>query len=167
MRAKETTPQRGRKLRRRPASPHTGPRRDVRVDEFMTPDPVAIERDATLGDAAEALVRGQFRHLPVVDGGRLVGILSERDLRSRLGTDLLDFEDATLEALSESVSEAMTPDPISVRSGASLEDVLEAFAKERVGALPVVDESDALRGIVSYVDVVMWLRNEASRRRGG
>jgi len=49
---------------------------------------------------------------PVLDDrGRLVGMLSERDLRSRLGTDVQDFPDATLEALSEPVSEAMTRDP--------------------------------------------------------
>jgi acetoin utilization protein AcuB len=140
------------------------PRSNVSVNVVMTPNPITIDRDASLADAADAILRGRVRHLPVLDDqGQLVGMLSERDLRSRLGADVQGFPHATLEALSEPVSEAMTPDPITVRSGTPLDDVLETFASERVGALPVVDEADTLLGIVSYVDVMMWLRGERSR----
>ena len=132
---------------------------DEVVDAVMTRDPVTIEPEATLGDAAEVLLQGGFRHLPVVDGeGQLVGMISERDLRARLGEELADFPSATLEALTESVSESMTPDPVSVAPGTPLADVLETFAAERVGAITVVD-GDALVGIVSYVDVLKWLRD--------
>ncbi len=136
------------------------------VDAAMTRGPVTVEPESTLADAAGALLQGGFRHLPVLDGERrLVGMLSERDLRTHLGADVEGFSEATLDALTEPVSEAMTPDPISVRSGTPLAEVLETFAIERVGALPVVDEADKLVGILSYVDLLMWLRDNA--RTGG
>jgi CBS domain-containing protein len=145
---------------------------ELTVDRVMTRDPVTIESDASLADAAEALLQGQFRHLPVLDHeGRLVGMLSERDLRSQLGADPGAFPSATLDALTRTVSEAMTPDPVSVQQGASLGDVLETFGRERVGALPVVDESERLVGIVSYVDLMLSLHRAArgalSASRGG
>src|SRR3990172_916566 len=80
------------------ARPESRPFERVPVDEVMTRSPVTV-----------------------VDGqGRLVGMLSERDLRARLGVDVDGFPDATVEALTELVSEAMTPDPISVRTGTPL-----------------------------------------------
>lgn len=140
--------------------PDAMPFEDVPVERVMTGAPVTIEPEASLADAAEALLRGGFRHLPVVDSaGRPVGMASERDLRARLGTDLYGFSRATVEALSEPVSGVMTPDPVSVRLGARIGEVIETFADERVGALLVVDEADRVRGIVSYVDLLLWLRD--------
>ncbi len=131
---------------------------DILVEEVMTRDPQTIEPEAALSDASEALLQGGFRHLPVVDGeGRLVGMLSERDLRAKLGTDVEDFPAATLEALTEPVSSAMSPDPLSIGPKAKLSSALEIFADERVGALPVIDEDDKLLGILSYVDVLVFL----------
>jgi CBS domain-containing protein len=135
----------------------------VPVEAVMTPSPVTVEQDAPLADAAGALLEGGFRHLPVLGDGRLVGMLSERDLRSHLGTEVAAFTDATLEALDELVSEAMTPDPISVRTGTPLSEALAIFANERVGAVPVLDEADQLVGILSYVDIFCWLRDNAER----
>lgn len=129
------------------------------VDALMTRTPVTVEAQTGLADAAEALLKGGFRHLPVLDGERrLVGMLSERDLRTHLGVEIQEFSDASLEALSQPVSEVMTPDPVSVRTGTPLAEVLETIAVERVGALPVVDDADRLLGIFSYVDLLIWLR---------
>jgi acetoin utilization protein AcuB len=133
---------------------------DVPVEKVMTHRPAVVEPESTLSDAAEALLQGGFRHLPVVNGeGRPVGMISERDLRARLGTDLYGFTRATVEALSEPVSGVMTPDPISVRSGARIGEALDSFADERVGALLVVDGADRIAGILSYVDLLLWLRD--------
>ena len=140
--------------------PDAMPFEDVPVQEVMTGDPVTIEPEASLADAAEALLQGGFRHLPVVDAaGRPVGMVSERDLRARLGTDLYGFSRATVEALNEPVSGVMTPDPVSVRLRARLGEAIETFADEHVGALLVVDEAERVRGIVSYVDLLLWLRD--------
>jgi CBS domain-containing protein len=140
--------------------PDAMPFEDVPVRKVMTGGPVTIDPETSLADAAEALLQHGFRHLPVVDpAGRPVGMVSERDLRARLGTDLYGFTRATVEALAEPVSGIMTPDPVSVRLGAHLGEVIDTFADERVGALLVVDDADRVRGIVSYVDLLLWLRD--------
>jgi CBS domain-containing protein len=139
--------------------------RRVSVDAVMTRSPVTLELNATLSDAAELFLGGRFRHLPVVTPQRhLAGMLSERDLRSRLGAEPSAFLDATLEALDEPVSEAMTPDPLYVRAGAPLAEVLPIFADEGVGAVAVLDHSDRLVGIVSYVDIIRFLRTQAAEQ---
>ena len=138
----------------------------VPVDEVMTRSPVTLGLDATLSDAAEALLAGGFRHLPVVTAdGRLAGMLSERDLRSRLGTEATEFFHATLEALQEPVAEAMTPDPMFVHIGAPIAHVLSIFADEGVGAVPVLDEGDRVVGIVSYVDLIRYIWRHAETTR--
>ena len=136
---------------------------DVVVDVVMTRQPVTVEPETSLGDAAQHLLRGGFRHLPVVDREeRLVGMVSERDLRARLGSELEGLPHARLDTLTLPVSEAMTPDPLTVRAGTPLTEVLQLFTEERIGAIPVVDESETLLGIISYVDVLRWLRDRAA-----
>jgi len=139
------------------------PFQDLPVEKLMTGKPTTLDPDSTLAEAAATLLQGGFRHLPVVDESRRpVGIISERDLRARLGTDLYGFTQATVEALSEPVSGVMTPDPITVPLGTRTAAVLDTFADERVGALVVVDASERICGVLSYVDLLLWLRDHPS-----
>ncbi len=134
---------------------------EVPAKHVMTPRPATVGPEDSLGDAAGVMVQGGFRHLPVVDvDGKLVGMLSERDLRARLGTELERFADAARDLLSEEVEGTMRPDPITISSKATLRDALEILADERIGALPVVD-GERLVGIVSYLDLLGYLRREA------
>ena len=110
---------------------------------LMTPDPITIGTDATMGDAAGALLEGGFRHLPVIDSDlRLVGILSERDIRAWLGTDFLDWTSVERSRLDEPVGDAMSPDPVVLRPNNKLEDAIELFTDERIGAVPILDDED-------------------------
>ena len=146
---------------------------EMPIERLMTWPVVTVEESSALSDAADALVQGAFRHIPVVDAsGRLAGMLSERDLRARFGTDLKNFRRATYEAQTELVSDVMTPDPLSIPATARLADALAIFANDRVGALPVVDADDKVVGIVSYVDLLACIREQRrawsrlSRRSG-
>ena len=131
----------------------------VPVGRVMTRGPATVEETAPLADAAAEMAIGRFRHVPVVDaGGRLTGLISDRDLRSRLGVDPGRFADAAPDALASPVSDAMTPDPVSLGPRATLGDALELFADERVGAIPIVDAADCPIGIVSYLDLLGFLR---------
>lgn len=134
---------------------------EVPVEHVMTPRPATVGPEDALGDAAGLMVQGGFRHLPVVDvDGRLVGMLSERDLRERLGTELERFADAALDLLSEDVEGSMRTVPITISSAQTVRDALELLMDERVGALPVVDD-ERLVGILSYLDVLGYLRHES------
>jgi CBS domain-containing protein len=131
----------------------------IPVSAVMTRGPATVEERAPVADAAAEMAAGGFRHVPVVDGERrLVGVVSERDLRGRLGTDLRGFAGAAADALAEPVADIMMPDPIALSPRASLADALAVFADDRVGVIPVVDDADRLVGIVSYVDLLGTIR---------
>jgi acetoin utilization protein AcuB len=141
--------------------PRPVPFLEVPVKHVMTPRPATVGPEDSLGDAAAVMVQGGFRHLPVVDASRrLVGMLSERDLRARLGTEVERFPDAAADLLADEVEGSMRPDPITISSRATLRNALEILEDERIGALPVVD-GERLIGIVSYVDLLGYLRREA------
>lgn len=132
---------------------------DVPVERVMTRRPDSIGAEDSLSDAAGLMVWGGYRHLPVVDpDGRLVGMLSERDLRARLGSELERFADTGRQLLEDTVESAMRPNPIAVHLGTPLREVLEVLVDDRIGALPVTEDGDRLVGIVSYVDVLAYLR---------
>jgi CBS domain-containing protein len=57
----------------------------MQIVNLMTPDPIVINPDDTLANAKAVMDDGRFRRLPVVEGGQLVGILTERDIREHVG----------------------------------------------------------------------------------
>lgn len=141
---------------------------ELTVGELMSHEPATIGDDATVADAAGMLLELGFRHLPVVDpDGHLVGIVSERDLRMQLGTDLRGWYEAPSAMLDQPLAEVMTREPITLSPEAKVESALESFSDDRVGALPVVDEAGTPVGILSYVDVLAWLREQETSERAG
>ena len=132
----------------------------VPVELLMTREPFTVTPETSLGEAAGTMLEIGARHLPVVDENqRLVGILSDRDLRSKLGSDLAGWPSAPAAIRDEAVSEVMTESPISLRPGVAVSDAIESFADDRVGALPVIDDQERLLGVLSYVDLLVWLRD--------
>jgi len=148
------------------ASPRPVPFLDVPLRQVMTPRPATAGPEDTLGEAAGVMLRGGFRHLPVVDpDGQLVGMLSERDLRERLGVELERFTAASRELRAEPVEGAMRPDPVTLSSAATVREAVDVLVDERIGALPVVD-GEGLVGIVSSLDLLGYLRREAPALSG-
>ncbi|MFZ9886045.1 MAG: CBS domain-containing protein [Myxococcota bacterium] len=119
----------------------------------MTAEPVRLRTDATLREATGLLALADVRHLPVVDGDRVVGMVSERDV---LGVLLPDNAGSpTLD--SPSVREVMSEELIAVHPDAPLAEVVAKLLEHRVGAVLVL-EDDRLHGIVSYIDVLEALK---------
>ena len=137
---------------------------DVAVEHVMTLNPAFIADDATLQEAAGLMVDGGFRHLPVVDADRhVIGVLSERELRGKLGVEVERFPEAGSDILEERVEALMRPDPITVGAKVRLGEVMAILEDERIGAIPVVDGAERLVGIVSYVDVLRFVRDQDPR----
>lgn len=133
---------------------------DTNAEELMTTDVVTVDEETSLADALRVLQEKNIRHLPVVRGERLVGMLSDRDLQSlglRLVVDIESLE--RLESkLSATVGSVMSTNLITVTAVSDVGEVIDLFIEEQIGAVPVV-EGEKLVGIVSYVDVLRALRD--------
>ena len=127
------------------------------VATAMTRDPLTVDIEATLTEVVRKMLERDVRHIPVVDGDRRVlGIVSDRDVRAAVGIPAEVFGDDTLEK--RGVAEIMSVDPVVVRADEPLLRAVSRFVDERVGALPVVDPQGRLVGILSYLDVLRFLR---------
>ncbi len=128
------------------------------VTEMMKTDLVAVNPETKLSEARSLMMEGDFRHLPVVDAeGKLVGIVTDRDMRDAHPSSLLDEESyqKTLDkVMQRTISEIMTAEPITVAPYYTLQDTLLIIGKKKVGALPVVDEEGQLKGIMSTRDLL-------------
>lgn len=114
------------------------------VGDVMTPSPHTINEERTLADAHEQMRTFNIRHLPVLVGGKLVGLLSERDLAL-----VETFRDVKPEAVK--VSEAMAPDPYVVGRDTPLAEVARGMAEHKMGSA-VVRDGDKVVGIFTTVD---------------
>jgi len=128
----------------------------------MTENPTFVRETTTVSEALDILYEQDIRHLPVVRGGELVGILSDRDLR-RFRDALPDDDELSSpsgESRSPSVSDLMNTNPAQVDPETEAGEIVELMLLHRVGALPVVDsETNELVGIVSYVDLLRLLQD--------
>ena len=138
---------------------HRGAARHIPVvADVMRTRAVFVSPDAPLIDAVSILARSDIRHLPVVDANRrVVGMISDRDVRARVGDPISALVEDTGDMSRVLVEAVMTPDPVQVRPTSSILECADALIDERVGALPVEDAEDRLVGIVSYVDVLAYL----------
>lgn len=133
------------------------------AEEIMTHDPATISEVATLGEALEILSELEIRHLPVVRDGEVVGMLSDRDIRT-LGLSMItDVEgmEGLRTSLGARVTTLMTGDVITVDQDTSIKEVVELMISEKVGAIPVVESGTSqLVGIISYIDVLQAFGNK-------
>ena len=119
----------------------------MQIANWMTRNPVCITRQDTLARAKELMDAGRFRRLPVIDNDKLVGIITERDLRQHW-----DYLDST------KVDAAMTPDPVTIAPRVTAEDVARLLLQHKIGGLPVV-ENGKLVGLVSTSDLLRAFLN--------
>jgi acetoin utilization protein AcuB len=121
--------------------------------DAMTPYPVTVHPETQLRDAVRLMIDHHVRHLPVVDwSSAIVGMLSERDVRSAIG-DPVEYAAAGDSTVELRIRDVMTKPVVSIPFDMTIGDIAAKLADDRVGALPVVDRFGALIGIVSYVDV--------------
>lgn len=129
--------------------------------DVMTPRPVTALASEPLHLAIARMLDHEVRHLPVVDEeGRLVGVLSDRDVRTAVGSPAVAARGLPNAEDESTVGFLMTGRPVVVAADTPLTEVASHFADERVGAIPVVDERERPIGIVSYVDVLRHLLDQ-------
>lgn len=131
------------------------PAHTMKVRELMTTDVTTVGRNDELTIADDIMKMKRFRHLPVVEEGRLVGILTQRDLfHAALSTALNFGEKAQKEFLKTVVvKEVMTEEVLTIDPGADVKEAARRMIEHKIGCLPVV-ENGKLVGIVSETDLL-------------
>lgn len=125
------------------------------VGNRMTKEPFTVEPEDLAIRAAHKMQAGGFRRLPVVSAGKLVGIISERDLREHRGH---------LEQIK--INGVMTENPITVTPTTTVEEAAQIMLERQVGGLPVVAEG-RLVGIVSASDILRAFLDVMGASHGG
>lgn len=129
---------------------------------LMTTTVVTATPKDTVRKALRLLEDSDIRHLPVVEGKKLVGLVSDRDLREyRLPlVEEIDDPEYADDLLDTPLSELMSGDILCLEVGESLATGVDLMIEYGIGAIPVVDrDKDELVGILSYVDVLKAVRD--------
>jgi len=129
--------------------------------DLMTPDPLTVTPQASIAEVWDLMREVDVRHVPVVQAGALVGMLSDRDLARVDMARLLKAEgaEALRKELATPIVRVMSSDVISVEPDTEVGDVIALLLDHKIGALPVVEAGTReVLGIISYVDVLRALR---------
>lgn len=128
----------------------------MRVEEIMTKDVCSCSPGTNAASAAEIMLTRNCGSLPIVeDGGRVVGIVTDRDLFVALGT-------ANRRPAEMSVGEIMSKDLAFCNPSSDVRNAMKTMAQRQLRRLPVVDESGALRGILSLGDIALRVDDSLS-----
>ncbi|MCR4405812.1 MAG: CBS domain-containing protein [Anaerolineae bacterium] len=137
------------------------PLKSYLVAEVMTPHPIVVESEAPLAEVERLMEEHRIRRLPVLENGRLVGIISKGDLREARMAELASrhpYEPVT-ESSWLTAAEAMTTPVITVTPQTPLVEAVQLMLEHKIGGLPVL-ESGQLVGILTDTDVIRLLVKE-------
>lgn len=128
------------------------------VSKIMTKEVASVQETDKLVEAVDVIRRKKIRHLPVMHGNQVSGIISATDINRLTFGSLFENQEGADEAVLEmlSIPQVMTSKPRTVTSEDSIKDVAEIFSKEQFHALPVVDGQE-LKGIVTTTDVIRYM----------
>jgi acetoin utilization protein AcuB len=116
----------------------------MKTAKRMTPKPITVAPQDSLAKAKALMDSGNFRHLLVLEDGRLIGILSDRDMRLHSG-----YLDSTR------VDAVMTSDPVTIEPTTTVEEATRLMLRLKISAVPVVDFDRKPVGILSTSDI-LW-----------
>lgn len=132
------------------------------VREIMMGSPVTLKPEDTLDLANDVISLGRIRHIPVVEDGRLVGLLSERDLMGRAIPAIFGLKQKTKSALLKTyqIKEIMKRRIITVSPETPIKEAAHLMAEKKIGCVPVVSDG-ALVGLVTTTDILRYVEGLA------
>ena len=128
------------------------------VKEIMMNSPVTLKPEDTLDLANDLISLGRIRHIPVVEDGRLVGLLSERDLIGAAAARIFGLKQKSKSALLKSVliKDVMKKKIITVTSDTKIGDAARLMADKKIGCVPVMNDG-MLVGLVTTTDILRYV----------
>jgi CBS domain-containing protein len=133
-----------------------------RVRDIMGTKLVTISANERLSTVDDIMTLGRVRHIPVVQAGRLVGVVSQRDLLRASLSALSEHRDAERRAFLSvvEIARVMSTPPVVVTPEATIEQAAAIMAGKRIGCLPVL-EDDELVGMITETDILRWVARSA------
>lgn len=117
------------------------------VEEFTTPDPLTVKEDLPIDELKDLMDEYAVRHLPVVRGDEIVGLVSERDVRLARGLSA-EYQ------IQISTGDIMAPEPVTVQASQLLDEVALLMSARKIGSVIVNDEDGKFRGIFTLTDAL-------------
>jgi CBS domain-containing protein len=128
------------------------------VREIMMSSPVTLTPEDTLDLASDVISLGRIRHIPIMEDGRLVGILTARDLMGAAATEIFGLKHKQQSALFKSVliKDVMKKKVVTVAPETKIKDAAHLMANKKIGCVPVVSDG-TLVGLVTTTDILRYV----------
>lgn len=121
-----------------------------KIEKFMTAMPHTIGKDISVDQALDLMRTHRIRHLPVQEGGRLVGVITDRDIK---------LAGTLVSAAQLKVEDVMTSDPYTVNPRAGLDEVVAEMAEHKYGCAVVAQDNGKVVGVFTTVDGLRTLHD--------
>ena len=125
------------------------------VENWMNPNVITVDADDSMLDATKLLKEHNIRHLPVLEKGKLVGVITDRDLKRASPSDATTLEAHELLYLIATIKvrEIMTKNPITVPYNYTIEEAAEILLQAKISGMPVVDKDGDVIGTITQTDL--------------
>ena len=134
-------------------------KRNDPIKNLMSAAPHSIQRGQRLSKARQILGSHSFHHLPVLEGKKVVGMLSSNDML-RLSYDFDAIDERSLDAILDhqySIDQVMQSDVVSIPIESNVRDAAEILAKGEIHSVVVTNDQNELEGIVTSTDMIRYL----------
>ncbi len=140
----------------------------MRIRDFMTKNPITVDSETLVLDAQKIMRENNIRRLPVVDKGKLVGIVTQHDLLMAAPSPATSLSVHELHYLlaKMKIKEIMKKNPITVSPDTTFEEAFKIGQEKKIGSFPVV-ENGKLVGIVTESDIVRFVTRALGIREEG
>jgi acetoin utilization protein AcuB len=129
----------------------------MQVSDYMQTAPITTTPEELVSGAYQRMQNARIRHLPVVaEGNRLIGVITDRDIRKASASDEPHMAEYELTYLLEKmkIKDIMTPQVITVRGDTPVAEAGQLFLEHKFGCLPVVGNDNTLEGIITVTDLL-------------
>ena len=143
--------------------------KNLQIKDWMTRKVITVDPRTALPDAHKLMRTNKIRRLPVVDKGKLVGIVTRSDIREASPSEATTLSIWEMHYLLSklSVGQIMTKDPYTIAPSASVKDAANLMYTYKIGGLPVINEQEELLGIITESDIFRILITWFDEQEGG
>ena len=139
----------------------------MKITNIMTSELVTVELDDDLATVKHIFEHTRFHHLLVVAEGKLMGVVSDRDLLKAISPNVGTYAETQRDAatLNKRVHQIMTRKPVTLSTHALVFDAVHLFNRHRVSCIPIVDSHGRPEGIISWRDILKAIERQRQQKQ--